>query len=250
MTDKRNPMARDDATTASPLNKPPTELMKSPAGWSPNRSGQAVDPLADTTGPVPFRIFRPAVTTRGPAIFFLHGANGLTPKYYPFIHHLTNCGYYIFAPLYFTPTGTLFAGRKAVGKHFFAWLGALIDAMFDLRSRAEVDSSRIGVAGISLGASLSLALAAQCSGIRAVADFFGEIPGISLVSLMPPTLVVHGAADRHVPVAKIFKLVHALRQQNTPCQLKIYPGERHVLRPVAFHHAMSQASAFFDLYVK
>lgn len=243
-------MARDGLTQAPHLDKLPTELLKSPAGWSLNRSGRSANPLADTRGPIPFRIFRPAVTTRGPAIFFLHGANGLTLKYYPFINHLTNCGYYVFAPLYFTGTGTLFAGRKAANNHFFAWLGALIDAMFDLRSRAEVDSSRIGVIGISLGASLSLALAAQCSGIKAVVDFFGEIPAMSLVSLMPPTLVVHGAADGHVPVARIFKLVHALRQQNTPCQLKIYPGERHVLRPAAFHHAMSQASAFFDQYVK
>jgi dienelactone hydrolase len=250
MTDKRNAMAREGVTTASHLNKPPTELVKSPRDWLLNSSGRSANALADTTGPIPFRIFRPAVTARGPAIFFLHGAYGLTPNYYPFINHLTNCGYRIFAPLYFTRTGTLAVGRKGVDQHFFAWLGALIDAMFDLRSRAEVDSSRIGVAGISLGASLSLALAAQCSGIKAVVDFFGEIPAMSLQSPMPPTLVVHGAADGHVPVAKIFKLVHALRQQNTPCQLKIYPGERHVLRPPAFHHAMSQASVFFDQYVK
>jgi dienelactone hydrolase len=252
MPDKPNSLAiaRDGVTTAPQPNKPPTEMLESPAGWSLNRSRRSANPLADTTGPIPFRIFRPAATTRGPAIFFLHGAYGLTPHCYPFINHLTNCGYHIFAPLYFTRTGTLCAGRKAVDKHFLAWIGALIDSMFDLRSRAEVDSSRIGVAGISLGASLSLALAAQCSGIRAVVDFSGEIPAMSLVSLMPPTLVVHGAADGLVPVAKIFKLVHALRQQNTPCLLKIYTGERHVLRPAAFDHAMSQASAFFDKYVK
>jgi carboxymethylenebutenolidase len=241
------------SNSALHMDEPPTKLVKRPLRQSPVRSVPG-DPTtlmpASNFGPIPFEIFRPRASVRGPAILFVHGAFGLTPSYYPFIHHLVESGYVIVAPLYFARTGTVCGGPKEVEKHFFAWVGSLIDSMFELRSRADVDSSRVGIAGISLGASLSLALAAQCSGIKAVVEFFGEVPDLSLASLMPPTLIVHGGADRHVPLAKVLKLAHALRQRNTPCELEIYAGQRHVIGTIAFHHAMRQATAFFDKYLK
>jgi dienelactone hydrolase len=209
----------------------------------------SVESISRDLGSIRVNIFRPAPGEKRAAVFFLHGAFGLIPSYLPFIYPLVRNGYLVFAPNYFSPTGTSLARMEASRENFFPWLGTAIDAFGNLRSRNEIDCSRIATAGTSLGASLALALGAQLPGVRAVVEFFGHVPKICLVSSMPPTFIVHGGSDRHVPVRTAVRLAVVLKERNVPCELNVYPYERHVLRPRFFREAMKRATEFLRTHV-
>jgi dienelactone hydrolase len=76
------------------------------------------------------------------------------------------------------------------------------DAITFAQAYPGVDKEKIGILGTSPGASLGMMAASQDPRVTAVADFCGLIPEVALplVQRMPPTLILHGAADPVVPV--------------------------------------------------
>jgi dipeptidyl aminopeptidase/acylaminoacyl peptidase len=44
---------------------------------------------------------------------------------------------------------------------------------------------------------------------------------------MPPTLILHGDADRLVPLQQSQRLIEKLKAEKIPCELKIIPGKGH-----------------------
>jgi dienelactone hydrolase len=205
--------------------------------------------ISSNHGPIPLDIFRPSTTTASPALLFLYGSFGLTPNYIPFIEHLAKRGYLVLVPHYFSRTGTIRARDNTYRFHFFPWLGSLIDAFGTVRSRPQVDSARIGLVGVSLGAALALSMGAQLPGIKAVVEFSGHIPAIAFLSSMPPTMIVHGGADKRVPVRPAINLAMTLKKRNIPCELVIYPGELHVIRQLVFGDAVRRATEFLAKYL-
>jgi carboxymethylenebutenolidase len=205
--------------------------------------------LPGDKGSLPIDIFRPNTRSQSPAVLFLYGALGLTQNYLPFLQYLVQQGFVMVVPHYFNPTGTVCARGSTSRTHFLPWLGSLIDVLGVMRTYPQIDSARIGVLGVSLGASLALSLGAQVPGLKAVVEFFGYIPRIALVSSMPPTMIVHGGWDKHVPVRSAITLALALKEKNIPCEMKIYPWERHVIRPLAFADAVKRAKDFLVEYL-
>ena len=210
----------------------------------------SVGSVSSDLGPISVDIFRSSARVRSPAVFFLHGAFGLTPNYLPLIRYLAGRGYLVFAPNFFSRTGTSWAKVEVSRENFFPWLGILIDAFGNLRSHDEVDPRRIGMMGISLGASLALALAAQLPGVRAVVEFFGHVPRLCLISAMPPTMIVHGGSDRHVHPRDALRLAESLRARSIPCELNIFPLQRHVIRGPAFLEAVKRTAEFLDTHLE
>lgn len=201
--------------------------------------------------PIPIDIFSIGTEAGKPAIVLLYGANRLTPRYLPLLRYLAEGGYTIFVPRFLAQPGRESAVEGAACRNFPYWLETLTNALVHIVSRRRIDTTRIGLVGISLGASLGLALAAHCFAVSAVADWYGEVPQfvVDKAFRMPPTLILHGGADRNVPVQTVGRLAWALRQEDVPCELHIYPGERHVLRPSLHLDAAMRTRVFFDKYV-
>src|SRR5436305_14876462 len=114
---------------------------------------------------------------------------------------LTRAGYIVFVLSYFESTGTTWATPALINEHFRVWLQVLKDGITYAATQAKVDTERIALMGVSLGAYLSLALATQDPRITAVIDIFGGMPEYFLerAERMPPVLVLHGEADSVVP---------------------------------------------------
>jgi len=112
-----------------------------------------------------------------------------------------------------------------------------------------VDSERIALLGISLGAFLSLALGTQLPAgtIRAIVEISGGLVAPfadAATSAFPPTLIVHGDADTVVPVAHAHSLAERLKKLNVEHQQKLLPGEGHWFSAAA-QDSILQAVALF-----
>jgi carboxymethylenebutenolidase len=201
--------------------------------------------------PIPIDVFSLGADASQPGIIFLYGANGLSPRYYPLIRHLAEAGYVTFVPRFLAQPGRGAALGPAARSNFPYWIGTLVNALMHIVSRPGVDPTRMGLVGISLGASLGLALAAHCYALKAVVDWYGDVPEfvIERAFRMPPTLILHGGLDRQVPAQKVRRLALALRQESVPCELQIYPGERHVFQPSLHLDAAIRTVKFFEKHI-
>src|SRR5262249_26710417 len=95
----------------------------------------------------------------------------------------------------------------------------------------EVDPQRIALLGFSLGACLSLAVAAEADPpVAATVELFGYLPKefCKHARRLPPTLIVHGGADKGVPVAKAQELAKLLKEQGRTYEIKIYERQGHL----------------------
>jgi carboxymethylenebutenolidase len=111
--------------------------------------------------------------------------------------------------------------------------------------------------GFSLGAYLSLAVATQADPpIAAVAEFFGGLPEKlrAKVRSLPPTLIIHGDADRMVPVQEAEALEKLLRERKCVYEMKIYAGQDHLFKSNQFgadvRDARDRTLASFDKHLK
>jgi carboxymethylenebutenolidase len=125
------------------------------------------------------------------------------------------------------------------------------DALDWVSERKDVDATRIGLLGVSLGAALGVALAAQEPRIRALIDYFGPYPQGALPSdaKLPPTLILHGALDPIVPVGNAFAIETLLQQNKIPYEIKIYASEGHGFGLSVQDDATKRGLAFFSRHL-
>jgi dienelactone hydrolase len=176
---------------------------------------------------------------RYPAIVLLHDSEGLgSPMPGPFYRFccrlLAKEGYVVLLVHYFDRTGHERVTPKEVTRDLFlAWRTTIRDAVKFAGKQKQVDAGRIGLLGFSLGAFLSLSVAAeQDLKIAAVGEFFGGLHEEQRkdVRSFPPTLIVHGDKDKVVPVENAYKLKKLLDAKKLTCQMKIYAGQEHMFR--------------------
>ena len=205
----------------------------------------------------------PARAGRHPALLLLHGSGGSVSYWMDrFAPTLGNFGVAAYAPHYFDKTGTQRATAETIldGKHFAAWLTAIRDAVSYIAARPSVDPQRIGLLGISLGAYLGLALAAEDSRvdsrthsrIRAVVELSGGIPvgwEGRVTAAMPPVLIIHGVQDRVVPVAEAYKLQSLLERNQVPHQTEILSNESHWFSAAAQPKLLMSCTSFLGRYL-
>ena len=252
--------------------------------------------------PVPAYLFVPKGldrSTKHPAIVWIHG-DGVNQNYdgwhiernyavyYSFHQYLLQRGYVVIAPDYRGSIGYGSAWREGVymdvgGKDF---RDAALSANY-LKTLPYVDSSRIGVWGLSYGGFFTLlAVTEMPTTFRAAVDVAGvadyamyyedpyhggwtvsrigtpeENPRVyaqaSPVShvdrLVRPLLVLHGTADVNVPYLHSVRLLDALLKQGkgSLVQFMTYPGEFHYFtREHVLRDAWTRVSAFFDENLK
>jgi dienelactone hydrolase len=190
-----------------------------------------------------------------PGVLLLHGVNGLKSGHEAhrrLATHLVSCGYSVFFIHYFNSTKTLWADRDTIRDSFFTWRKAVIDGLKFASSHPAVAGAPMGMLGFSLGAALGLTVAGRLRKVRAIAEFSGELPeaAFALMTGMPPTLIVHGGGDEVVPVGQAYKIEKWLKEQNVPCEIRVYPDEKHVLRESAAADAITEVIAFFDQHLR
>ena len=192
----------------------------------------------------------PATTGAHPALVLLHGAGGNTDFWLERIAPLVaRLGVAVYAVHYFDRTGTTRADPAMLsdGKHVPLWMEAVRDALKAIAARPGVDANRVALVGISLGAFLSLALAAEGLRIKAIVEISGGLvpPYEALASrAFPPVLIVHGDRDTVVPVAMAHALETTLKKLGVAHKTEILAGEGHWFSSPAQARILAAVAAF------
>jgi dienelactone hydrolase len=213
--------------------------------------GHRTEIIGPASHPIRVEVYQPPTAGTRPAVLFLHGATDWNARYHRCAASFALCGYHTFAPHLFDSSEIKFADDYTMKEEFFHWLWIARMALAFIAPLAGVQPSAIGLAGVSLGASIALALAPACPEIQAVAALWGDMPDFMHLRTwrMAPTLLVHGSEDRKLPMERILRLVHLLKRRHIHCELLVYPGERHVFKPKAGAHAVQQAIRFLGRYL-
>jgi carboxymethylenebutenolidase len=209
---------------------------------------------------IPVECFAPGGEGVYPAVLLLHGSDGMkdSPIYRYYAGILARHGYVALIVHYFERTGTKRIDPKDINDRLFrAWMDAVRRGVLHAAGLPEVDGKRIGLLGFSLGAYLSLAVGGQGDlSIAAVVDLFGGLPKKLMQDAkeLPPTLIMHGDADKTVPVAEARALEQLLKSHRRTYEMKIYEGQDHLFKNAPFgpavRDAQERALAFLAKHLK
>ena len=186
-------------------------------------------------------VFTPSTPGPHPVVVMLPGSEGLEqcgPAFRLGAQLLANEGYVTLLVHYFDRTGTKQIKPEAITKQLFdAWAETVRAALAYAAKRPNVDKEHIGVIGFSLGACLALSVTGQGDRpVTAVVDWFGKLP-VELhgqVKRLPPTLIIHGGADKTVPVAEAHALAELLKSKKLPYEIRIYEKQEHLFQTEPF----------------
>lgn len=205
--------------------------------------------------------------------------------FYGFHQYLLQRGYAVVTVDY---RGSIGYGKEFRQGHYLDLGGIDLDDVLAatryLRGLEDVDIGGIGVWGISYGGFLALQALVQAPGafdagvdVAGVVDWadwavdpgglwiegrmgaVGANPELyrraspihSIGRLSRPLLILHGTADRSVPVLQAFKLTDALVRAGKPFDVTIYPGEQHAfVRARTWRDAFDRVEAFFDAHLR
>ena len=149
-----------------------------------------------------------------PLVVVVHGNFGLGAPFggllRSFTEELAALGFVAALPTYYTG-GTGNPMDSDIGGK----LPALTAAIRHLSKRADVDASRLGLAGFSLGGGISMAYinSVPAGTVRAFADFYGYVSPLlgDGVAKFPPTILFHNGNDPVVrPAENSEPLIEAL----------------------------------------
>jgi carboxymethylenebutenolidase len=199
-----------------------------------------------------------------PAVILLHAA---VPRDYGNDEFAERCrklaaaGYYTMFVEYYSQAGPARPGDPPVtGKGFAAWVDGnfptwtreVVDGINVLDQNPAVERDRIALIGHSLGAFLALAVGASEGGrVAAIVEYYGVMINryIAMAPNMPPTLILHGSADKTIPVRYAYQLDALLTRYNRSHEMKIYPGAGHGLDPATRADAWQTSLDFLRRYL-
>ena len=199
--------------------------------------------------------FEPFAAGRRPAIVILYGSGGLEPPpsgegFRELARALAGRGYAVFLPHYFDRTGATMALRSGPND-FPAWQEAVADAIDYAAGRPGVDPERIGLLGMSLGASLSYLQAVKDSRIKALVTLGGRPPDLGdRLDKLPPVLMLNGGADRVLPAKDRPRVEALLKAHHVTYALHIYKGMGHNFDMPRLADAERRAASFFAAHLK
>mgnify|MGYP003341457854 CR=1 FL=1 len=128
-----------------------------------------------------------------------------------------------------------------------------LDGIETLRKTEKVGGSKIAAVGFSNGGYFAMWLAATGK-VDAGISYYGALTGAgadkeltrfssTFDSHSSPVLILHGSADRTVPVAAAEHLGQIVKAAGSPYEIQIYPDADHQFDRVARTDAMTAAAA-------
>jgi dienelactone hydrolase len=188
----------------------------------------------------------PSKPGKHPAVLLVHGSGGPLGGIDPFANQAAQFGVHVFVVHYFERTGHKWVAPREIEPNFVVWWETLRDAVNYISVLPNVDASRIALLGFSLGAYLSLALAAYDNRVVAVAELFGGFPKEieANAGTLPPVLILHGEDDTVVPVSEAYRLEEICKRHNIAHEIKIYRGQGHGFNGMAQMDAMRRIVGF------
>jgi carboxymethylenebutenolidase len=120
-------------------------------------------------------------------------------------------------------------GRVAYeARRFDGWSDTVSAAVTTILGRPE-SSGHVGLLGFSLGGFIAANTAARDARITALAVLYAGMPEATAgkVRHMPPTIELHGEADRNVSIANGKRLIELARSVGADAEFVPYPGKPH-----------------------
>ena len=176
----------------------------------------------------------PEATGPHPAVIILHGARGFDQRYPHLARYFADSGFVALALDYYARVGPSPIGSEEKLKKWPSYQQEVRQAVAYLQALPEVSDRPIALVGFSRGAFLAVSIAASLPRVRAVVDFFGGGGGGDKalqdeVKGLPPLLILHGEADRIVPVRFAGDLRDAVIEVGGRAEMHTYPAEGHGL---------------------
>jgi dienelactone hydrolase len=228
------------------LTVPTLSLVTSMSAADPTRQ---LDRFTSGGKKIRVETFAPANAEALPSIVVLHGATGVEFAN-RFIAGLAQSfaedGFAVHLVHYFDRTGATYADEATIRRSSAQWLTTVDDTVTWVRSRRP--KARIGIFGYSLGGYLAAAESVSNDQISATVILSGGLDEASVKGMRraPPMLILHGAADRRVPVSEAYALEAALRKKGGHPSLRVYPGEGHIMQMATYGDVVRRGTTFFQ----
>lgn len=220
--------------------------------WNGSKSGCNQTFCSNGT-PVIIERFTPQCCGQAPAVILLHGADGLSGRfgqlYRTAAQLLADSGYNAFIIHYLNTTGTSPAEAAQVKQNpaeFGVWMRAVSDAISYVSCQPGVDPRRVGLLGFSLGGFLATSVATVDPRVTVLVEYGGGLPPQFArgAANLPPTLIIHGQADKTVPVSQAYQMKSMLSRAKVQNHMIIYPGQGHAMDESAQMDAAGRVRAF------
>jgi len=176
----------------------------------------------------PAYISAPVTPGKHPGIVLMHSFNGLEPGYKEMCDRIAGDGFVVIAPEWQT------FGKRAGDPEVEAVIRSSVAA---LRSRTDVDSSRLGLTGFCAGGRFTMLFLPQVKDFRAGVAWYGfpesigytndTAPSSHIRELDAPIFIIHGSRDQPSPVAGIYNYSTALDAADKYFEMKVYQGKPH-----------------------
>jgi carboxymethylenebutenolidase len=212
---------------------------------------------------VAVELFEPAGKGPFPAVVLLHDAAGLKvpgPFYRLCCRTLADEGYVTLLVHYFDGTSFEEVEPKDVTPALFrTWMDNVRGAVALARDRLNVDKTRVGLVGFSLGGYLALAVARdKALGITCAVEFFAGLPKEMWLDFkyLPPTLIIHGDQDTVIWVREAYALRGFMEANRLVHEFKVYKGKKHMFKDANplldkdVEDARLRTLAFFRMHLK
>ncbi len=220
--------------------------------------------LKSADGPVSVRYVAARTEGKRPAVIVLHGRQTFDEHpalYTRYAEALAAKGIDAFIISYYSKadkeamqSSDRAARVKYFGEHLSDWSNRVRGLVAQILSRADA-SGKVGLLGFSNGGFLAVLTAATEPRIDGLVVFYGGIAGPEAeIARLPPLLVLHGAADRVIPLSSGTALVERARALGGEAELVTYPAAGHVFdfdfaRPDA-RDASDRALSFLEQRLK
>jgi carboxymethylenebutenolidase len=170
----------------------------------------------------------PATPGTHPGLVLMHSFNGLEQGYKDMCDRIAGDGFVVIAPEW--QTFDQRAGDPQVE-------AVIRSAVATLRSRTDVDSTRLGLTGFCAGGRFTMLFLPQVKDFKAGVAWYGfpDNPGYTnntppaahITELTSPMLMIHGSRDQASPIGTIYNYSTKLDAAGKYFELKVYQGQPH-----------------------
>jgi carboxymethylenebutenolidase len=182
--------------------------------------------------------FRAPGEAKRPAALLLHGGGGFDRRlaeYQRYAAALANAGIDAYLFYYYSSDderGMASGTVDVFTSRYPAW-AKLVNDVADHLLAQPLSNGKVGLVGFSNGGILATGASTLNPKINAAVIYYGTEPWPlrQKVTRFPPLLVLHGDADRVIPVLAGHQLAALAEMVGAKAELVIYPGEGHGFAP-------------------